>query len=133
MNGYPCICDKISCAINLYITLKTTLSLTYQFEDDEKQVVDNKGPLATVTIGRETENDRAHRSQHEDERDTEGNIGNAFVELLGKVGCGQRDGEEVESIPSLETKLAVNIPAACRRLHHLLTQAQNAIAKKPQC
>lgn len=70
-----------------------------ELEGDEKNVVDNERPLAAVAVRSDTKENSANGSEHENECDTPGDVGLADVEGLGEVGDGQRDGEEVESIP----------------------------------
>ncbi len=83
--------------------------LTHQFNDNEEQIIDNEGPLATVAIGSNTEADRTHGSQHQHERDAPGDIGDVFTKRLGQVRRRQRHSEEVEGIPSLRNaKLVVS-------------------------
>ena len=56
-----------------------------EFEDDEKNVVDNERPLASVTICCDTECDRAHRTEHQDECDAPCDILCVFAKVLGEV------------------------------------------------
>lgn len=83
---------------------------THQFEDDEEQIVDNEGPLATIAIGGNTEDDGADGSQHEHERNAPGDVGDVFPKRLGQLRGCQGDGEEVKGIPSLRhARLAVSV------------------------
>lgn len=74
----------------------------YQLKHDEEEVVDDKGPLASVPITSDTERDRANRSEHEHEGDAPCNVRLRLAKILGQVRNGQRHGEEVERIPRLQ-------------------------------
>ena len=71
-----------------------------QLEDDEEDVVDDKGPLATISIGGDTEYRGSDRSEHEDEGDAPGDVGVGLAEGLGQVCDCEGDGEEVEGVPA---------------------------------
>jgi hypothetical protein len=73
----------------------------YQFEDNKEQIIDNKRPLATVAITRDTENNGADRSKHENEGDAPGNIRLGLAKLVGEIGHGQGNGEKVKRVPGL--------------------------------
>jgi hypothetical protein len=77
--------------------------VTYQFERNEEQVVNNKGPFATVSISSNTKGDGSNRSEHEHKRDAPGNVRLGLSKVLSQVGDGQRNGEEIKGIPSLHT------------------------------
>lgn len=79
-------------------------AITYQFKDNKEQIVDDKRPLAAVAIAGNTEQYGADRPKHEHESDAPGNVRLGLAKLLGKVGNGQGDGEEVERIPGLKEK-----------------------------
>lgn len=74
---------------------------TYQFEDNEENVIDDEGPFPTVAVGCDTEEDGADRSEHQYERNSPGDVSVGLVERLRQFVDGQRYGEEVESIPGL--------------------------------
>jgi hypothetical protein len=61
---------------------------TYKFEYDEQNVVNDERPLSAIPIGSNTKEDRAHRTKHQNECDSPGNIGNGFVKGCREVrGC----------------------------------------------
>jgi hypothetical protein len=70
-----------------------------EFQNDEEDVVHHERPLAAVAIGCDTECDGADGSEHEDEGDTPGDIGDGFIECLGQSGGSQGDGEKIKGIP----------------------------------
>ena len=80
-----------------------------KLEDDEEDVVHHKGPFPPVSIRRNAKNDGADRSKHEHKSDAPGNLRIGLVEVLGKIGDGQRDCKKVESVPRpcYETDLVV--------------------------
>jgi hypothetical protein len=80
----------------LFISLAESGS---EFQNNEEDVVHHERPLATPAIGCDTECDGADGSEHEDEGDTPGDIGDGFIEFLSQLGGGQGDGEEIESVP----------------------------------
>jgi hypothetical protein len=65
-----------------------------------KNIVDDEGPLPAISVGGETERDGADSSKHENKGDTPGNVRLRPVKILGKRRDRQRDGEEIEGIPS---------------------------------
>ena len=70
-----------------------------QLEDDEEEVVDDKGPLATISICSDTEYGGSDRSEHEDEGDSPGDVCIGLAEGLGQVCDSEGDGKEVEGVP----------------------------------
>src|SRR3569833_237018 len=74
---------------------------TYQLESDKEDVVDHKRPLAAVAISGDAKDDGADRPEHQHQRDAPGDVRVGLAELLGEVGRGQRNGEEVKGIPRL--------------------------------
>ncbi|KAG7119033.1 hypothetical protein HYQ46_011007 [Verticillium longisporum] len=70
------------------------------------QVIDDKRPLATVSIGGDTKDDGAHRTEHEHQRDAPRDVRLRLAKLLGQLRNGQGNGEEVESIPRLRRFVA---------------------------
>jgi hypothetical protein len=56
-------------------------------------------PLSPISIGSDTENGAADRSEHEDQRDAPGDLSCGLIKRLGQVRDGQGHGEEVEGIP----------------------------------
>lgn len=77
---------------------------TTELDGDEKQLVDDKGPLTTIPIRGNTKDNGTDGSQHQHEGDTPGDVGDGFVKGLGQLGGGQGDGEEVECIPGPAAK-----------------------------
>lgn len=71
-----------------------------QLQDDEENVVGDKGPFPAVAIRQDTEDDRTDGTQHEHEGDTPGNFGVGLVEIFSQTGQRNRDGKEIEGIPS---------------------------------
>lgn len=108
---------------------------TYKLQDDEQQVVHNKGPLAAVAVGRNTKGDGADGAEHEHQRDSPGDVRIGLLERLGEILDRQRDGEEVKGVPRLSSGPVVSPPAPASCLAGSpcflrLTQAQKATAKK---
>lgn len=62
-----------------------------QFEDDEQDQIDNKRPFAAITIGRNTEDDRADGPQHEHEGDAPGDISDRRFEARCQIFRCKRD------------------------------------------
>jgi hypothetical protein len=71
---------------------------THQFENNKEHVVEDKGPLAAVTIGCNTKDDGADGTEHEDESDAPGDVGLGLAKLFAQLGDGEGDGEEVEGV-----------------------------------
>ena len=54
-----------------------------ELQDDEEDVIDDKGPFATIAIRSNTKNCRADRPKHENQGDTPCDLSVRLVELLG--------------------------------------------------
>lgn len=74
---------------------------TYQFQNNEQNVVDHKGPLSSISVCCQPKDYSSHRPQHQHKSDTPSNIRIRNIELSRQVGNSQADGEEIESIPGL--------------------------------
>jgi len=61
--------------------------------------VDHEGPLGSVLVTEETENESTSRSQHKNQSDGPGDVGNGLVKLLGQHVDVKRNGKEVKGIP----------------------------------
>lgn len=103
----------------------------YQLKHDEEKVVDDKGPLASVPITSDTEQDGANRSEHEHEGDAPGDVRLSLAKLLGQVRNGQRNGEEVERIPRLQPTVSTPTSHCQQQGRH--TQAAKAMKKNAHC
>ena len=79
-----------------------TKRVTDQLERNEKDVVDNKGPFASVAIGRNAEEDGADGAEHEHQGDAPGDVRVGFAKRLCEVRDGERDSKEVEGVPGLD-------------------------------
>ena len=88
--------------------------MTYQLENDEKHVVDNEGPFATITIGCDTEQDGANRPEHQHQSNAPSDVSIVFSERLGEFADSQRHCKEIKSVPRLRRVSAVR-PGDCRR------------------
>ena len=75
--------------------------MTYQFEADKQNIVDDERPFATIAVGRDTKDDGTNRTEHEHEGDTPRNIRVGLAKLLRETADGQGDGEEVKGVPGL--------------------------------
>lgn len=75
-----------------------------QLQDDEENVVGDKGPFAAVAIREDTEDDGTDGTQHQHEGDTPGDFGVGTLKVFSQTGQGNRDGEEIKGIPSPATK-----------------------------
>lgn len=72
-------------------------------------------------------------SKHQHQRNPPGDIGGGFVKGFGEFGHGQRNGEEIESVPGLENRLATTEFRRTRRRTLRHTQAKKATRKKAHC
>jgi hypothetical protein len=80
----------------LFVCLRESGS---EFQNNEEDIVDDERPLAAPAIGCDTECDGADGSEHKNEGDTPGDIGDGFIECHGQLGGGQGDSEKIESVP----------------------------------
>lgn len=74
---------------------------TYKLKGNEEQVIDYERPLSPISISGDTEQNRTDGPEHKNERDAPGNVSCGLPERLGQAVDGERDGEEVEGVPSL--------------------------------
>lgn len=67
------------------LTVGITKSTAELKDADQNQVAD-QGPFSTVSIGQETEDERAERSEEESEGDGGGDVFSIDLELCGESG-----------------------------------------------
>ena len=60
---------------------------------------DKGSPFPSVAIGGNTKDGRPDRPEHQHQGDAPCDVGSGFAELVGQLGDGQGDGEEVKSVP----------------------------------
>lgn len=67
-------------------------------EGSDEHEVDNEGPLTTVSIRNDTENDGTDGTEEESEGDGGGDVLDRLIELLGKSGDRKREGKEIPGV-----------------------------------
>lgn len=59
--------------------------MTYKFEDNKEEVVDDERPLATVSIGSDTEDDGTEGPEHEHQRNSPGYVCLGLAKIFGEL------------------------------------------------
>lgn len=77
--------EKRTAGQELFVCLTETGT---QLQDNEENVVGDKGPFPAVAIRQDTEDDGTDGTQHQHEGDTPGNFGVGTFKVFGQTGQG---------------------------------------------
>lgn len=75
--------------------------ITYKFEDNKQQVVDNKRPFTAIAVRSDSKGNGTDRSEHQHQGDSPRNVSVCAAKVFCQVRHGQGDGKEVKCVPSL--------------------------------
>lgn len=75
-----------------------------QLQDNEQDIIDYEGPLSAIAIRCDTERDRTHGPQHQNQSDAPGDVGVFLVKGVCQTGHRDGNGEEVKGIPAPSPK-----------------------------
>lgn len=75
--------------------------LTYQFKDNEQNIVHDKWPLPSISIRCDSKQNRADGAEHKYQSNSPGNVRVGLVKSLGQFRNSERNSKEIEGIPGL--------------------------------